>query len=137
MEAPQFWAVTNGTGKKLAARHHGVDYVWNPDEELTVPHEAAQHIFGVMVEDKIPALHRLGWLTATGDMEQALEKLRTQIKFSPVRQVFEMAPARVKRGRRAAVSSDRSLANADGSEGADSSAPNETGDDDGREAVEF
>lgn len=101
MDTPQFWAITNGTDRKIVGRFHGVDYVWQPGEVANVPHEAAVHIFGVGVDDKAAALHRLGWLTMIADMDSALARLKL-IKFEPVRQVFEMAPARTKRSRKAA-----------------------------------
>jgi hypothetical protein len=96
----QFLAVTSRLPKKFSARYVGIDYVFRQGEAINLPIEAARHIFGFGEDDKTRALHRLGWLTHTEGLEQALEKLN-EIEFEPVQQVFELATK--KGGKREAV----------------------------------
>jgi hypothetical protein len=86
----QFLEVTSRLPKKFTARHFGIDYTFKQNEPVNLPVEAAHHIFGFGDDDKTPALHRLGWLTHTEGMEEALAKLGS-IEFEPVKQVFELA----------------------------------------------
>jgi hypothetical protein len=89
----QFLAVTSRLPKKFRARHFGIDYDFRQDEAVNLPVEAARHIFGFGEDDKSRALHRLGWLTHTEGLEEALAKLEN-IEFEPVKQVFELADAK-------------------------------------------
>lgn len=120
-EGVQLLQITNGTDGKIKARFHGEDYFWPVGGVVTpVPLDAAEHIFGFGLEDKTKALHRLGWLTASSQLDSAMERL-TQIKFEPVHQVLVMGSERPRRGRpRKAISNDRSLVKAGGDSGEES-----------------
>jgi hypothetical protein len=59
----------------LRARYDGQEYVFEPGIPTAISEEAAKHIFGYGEKDKARALHRLGWMTYGGQMENALEQL--------------------------------------------------------------
>jgi len=99
LDSVQFLSVKNGTDRKISGRFHGEDYVLKPGESVTMPVEAAAHIFGFGVDDKTPALHRLGWLTASQHAEVAMERL-SKLGFEPVHQVFELETERRSRGKK-------------------------------------
>lgn len=126
----QLLQITNGTDKKIRARFHGEDFVWGVGAVLSpVPLEAAQHIFGFGLDDKTSALHRLGWLTASSQLDAAMERL-TLMKFEPVHQVLVMGAERPRRGKpRKQISTDRSLGNAGGDAGERASSPDEPDDE--------
>jgi hypothetical protein len=86
----QFLSVTSRLQKKFRARYVGIDYDFRQNEAVNLPIDAARHIFGFGEDDKTASLHRLGWLTHTEGLEEALEKL-SKIEFEPVQQVFELA----------------------------------------------
>jgi hypothetical protein len=98
VEGIQFLQVTNtGKGlKRFKARFHGEEYDFQIKVPVTLPMDAARHIFGVGEDDKLPAFHRLGWVNLTADMEVAMEKLRA-MKFEPIEQVYELKGARDRR----------------------------------------
>lgn len=102
LDGLQFLQVTNNTDAKIRARFHGIDYVWDVGEAVTIPVDAGVHIFGFGLEDKRASLHRLGWLTMSTQEDAALLKL-SQILFEPVHQVYELQTQRRPRGKRAAV----------------------------------
>lgn len=129
-EGVQLLQITNGTDRKINARFHGEDYVWGVGAQLSpVPLDAAEHIFGFGLEDKTKALHRLGWLTASSQLDAAMERL-SLIRFEPVHQVLVMGAERPRRGRpRKSISTDRSLGNAGGEAGERASSPDEPEDE--------
>jgi hypothetical protein len=96
IEGIQFLQVTSKLPKKFSARFHGVEYVFATGEPVTMPLEAARHIFGVGEDNKLPAFHRLGWVTVTAQLESAMKKLK-DIKFEPVKQVYELSQAMERR----------------------------------------
>ena len=105
IEGIQFLQVTNKGTRRFKQKFHGVEYDFVPGEPVTMPVEAAAHIFGVGQQDKLPAFHRLGWVTTTQQIEGAMKKLK-DIKFEPVKQVYEIATARADRD--AAIPGDAS-----------------------------
>jgi len=131
-EGLQYLSVTSGLAKSFSAKFHGVEYFFKCGKAVNMPVEAVAHVFGFGQDDKSRALHRLGWLTLTNDMEGALEKLN-QVSFMPIEQVFELRSTRPRKARRAlivegaasAIGDDRSPVNADESEG-ESDSPDES-----------
>ena len=73
--------ITNNTKHKVVGRYDGEDYEFLPGRALDAPFVVARHVFGFSLDDKMPALNRLGWLTSSDGMEAALAKLRN-ITFS-------------------------------------------------------
>ena len=67
--------VTNRGDTKLRDGCAGVFYDFPKDETVEIPLEAAKHIFGYMVSDKIPHLTRLGWLRSFAEIDKGFEKL--------------------------------------------------------------
>ena len=67
--------VKNGNNFDFVGRYDGVDYQFPQGMTTALPDEAAKHIFGVGLADKQDVLVRHGWMTHTGDMAQAMEKL--------------------------------------------------------------
>jgi hypothetical protein len=73
--------VTNNSEKPLKDGFSGVFYEFAVGKTVEIPEEAAAHIFGYGVEDKIPHLTRLGWSVSQNDLGEALQKL-SQWDFS-------------------------------------------------------
>lgn len=96
IEGIQYLQVTNNSTKRFKQSFHGVEYDFVPKEPVTLPTAAAVHIFGFGQDNKLPAFHRLGWVTVTAQVESAMKKLK-DIKFEPVKQVFEIDSARERR----------------------------------------
>jgi hypothetical protein len=96
IEGIQFLQVTSKLAKSFTARYHGEEYVFKLNEPVTMPVAAAAHIFGVGETNKLPAFHRLGWVTVTAQLESAMKKLK-DIKFEPVKQVYELSQAMERR----------------------------------------
>ena len=67
--------VTNETDKVIKGRYAGKDYVFPVGQAITLPINAAQHIFGFKLADKTGALTRLGWMVNSEQIETAMEKL--------------------------------------------------------------
>ena len=130
---PQFLQVTSNLPRVFKARFHGEEYEFRPGQAINLPIDACRHIFAFGEDDKSRALHRLGWLTLTNDMEAAMEKLNA-VSFLPIEQVFELRGARPRRrqgaltldGSAGAISNDRSPVNADESEGEGHTSPDES-----------
>jgi hypothetical protein len=81
--------VNHNKGLTLRGRYDGEDYVFPPDESVTLPFDAAAHIFGIGNEDKSQALNMLGLLIPGRDtMEDALAKL-DQVSFHEGRMTFD------------------------------------------------
>lgn len=96
IEGIQFLQVTNTKLKEFTARFHGEEYRFKINDPVTMPMAAAAHIFGVGEDNKLPAFHRLGWVTVTAQLDSAMKKLK-DFKFEPVKQVFELDSARERR----------------------------------------
>jgi hypothetical protein len=71
---PSVW-VTNTTDEALEDGWAGNRYRFSPNQSLEVPHEAAQHIFGWEIEDKVPFLSRLGWVKTSNDVPNGMKRL--------------------------------------------------------------
>lgn len=93
----------------LRGRFDGKDYVFKKGEAVTIPKDAATHIFALGEEDKTNALNHLGFLIPGRDtLEDALAKL-DKITFLVGRTVFdddaeEEPPAKGRTGGRPHVS---------------------------------
>jgi hypothetical protein len=94
--------VTSHLDHTVRGRYDGKDYDFVPEEPTFLSLEAAQHIFGLGEEDKMPALNKLGFLIPGKDtLEQALEKL-DQFTFDQGRVTFDAEGEDVDPGARAA-----------------------------------
>jgi hypothetical protein len=99
MDMEDYVRVVQTTGKDIRGRYDGKDFLF-PDAEtdvakngrgyLDVHKDVATHIFGFgykersedpNVFDKMPALMRLGWLTDSNSVDEALTKLRKNVRF--------------------------------------------------------
>lgn len=67
--------VTNKGEESFSDSFLGMPYEFKPGIPVAIPEEAAQHIFGYGVENKVPYLTRLGWLKYSNELEAALTKL--------------------------------------------------------------
>lgn len=75
--------VINHTKADHTDSYNGVTYVFKIGEEVPIPDEAAQELFGYGMEDKIPYVVRLGWTLTSVDLPHALDRLsRFEIKSS-------------------------------------------------------
>lgn len=88
-----FVRVTQETGDELVGRYDGVDYTFPHGIPVDVHKAVAVHLFGFglpevsddpRVQDKTPALLRLGWVSGSGDRKAGLTKLRTMIRFEEI-----------------------------------------------------
>jgi len=113
---------------KCKGKYANIEYSWKGGESLTMPIEAARHLFGFGLDDKAPAFHRIGLLSANTTLEWATELLG-QCTFQPLKQVYEIAPSAPRRGRPPKISNDRSLVNAGGTKGPVSENPAPVPDD--------
>ena len=67
--------VTN-TGKEVFEDGYaGERYVFAPGKEVSIPYEAAVHIFGHNLKDKSDTIARLGWAETNRDMPEGLKRL--------------------------------------------------------------
>ena len=82
LDLSEYVRVTNRTGSTIKARYDGKDYLFVDGEPTDIHNLAAAHIFGVGVDDKTPAFHRLGWLNGES-YEHAMAKL-DDIEFGDV-----------------------------------------------------
>lgn len=74
----------------LRGRYDGVDYVFETDEPVDMPLEAATHIFDLGKEDKKQAFNQLGWLNPQTQRTYAdAIKLYDRITFQVGRTVFD------------------------------------------------
>jgi len=78
--------VKNNSTERLESKYDGQKYVFEPGVTTAVSEEAAQHIFGYNERDKSRALHRLGWVTHSGQLESGMAKLE-QFAFLAVEEV--------------------------------------------------
>lgn len=88
LDLQDFVRVQNLTGEEIRGRYDGVEYTFPDGQDgsyLDVHRAVAQHILGFMLPDKsddkermdkIPVLHRLGWLSDSTTLEAALRRLR-------------------------------------------------------------
>lgn len=67
--------VKNNGEKQLEARYDGKNYVFAPGETAALSEDAARHIFGFGLEDKTRVLARLGWLTHSAQLSDAMARL--------------------------------------------------------------
>lgn len=88
-----FVHVTQTAEEEITGRYDGVDYTFPAGVAVPVHKAVATHIFGFglpeqsddpRVQDKTPALLRLGWLQVSGERKAALEALRKHVKFEEV-----------------------------------------------------
>jgi hypothetical protein len=80
--------VINHNAEVLRGRYDGKDYVFAPEKAITLPLDAATHIFGLGDEDKSSYLNKLGLLIpGRHTLEDALLKLE-KITFMEGRTVF-------------------------------------------------
>lgn len=81
--------VNHNKGLVLRGRYDGQDYVFPPEEPVTLPFDAAAHIFDIGKEDKSQALNMLGLLIpGQHTLADALKKL-DQVSFHEGRMVFD------------------------------------------------
>ena len=67
--------VTNTGKDAFEDGYAGIRYVFEPGQKLSVPYEAAAHIFGYGMKDKEDALARLGWIETHKDLPEGLKRL--------------------------------------------------------------
>jgi len=79
--------VTNRNSFTLKDRYDGIDYVFKPNESVVIEEEAARHIFGYGVEDKIPFMVRQGWCASSDKTEEGMNKLN-KFRFEEGRAEF-------------------------------------------------
>ena len=97
LDLSDFVRVVNLSGEPIKGRYDGKNYEFpdGQDGSYTDVHRTvAQHILGFMLPDhsdspeqpdKVPVLHRLGWITDSSTFESALRKLK-RVKFLEVPQ---------------------------------------------------
>ena len=88
-----FVRITQTTGQAILGRYDGKNYEFPDGVPVDVSKDVAVHLFGFglpeisddpRVQDKMPALQRLGWVTMSGDRDPALKRLRTQVCFEEI-----------------------------------------------------
>lgn len=67
--------VTNTTDEFVETMWDGKRYNFPPNKDIELPVELARIFFGYEVDDKLPALVRLGWTKFATDVPKALERL--------------------------------------------------------------
>ena len=67
--------ITNTTDEFLILNWDGKPYSFAPGKDVELPVELARIFFGYEVDDKLPALVRLGWTKFATDVPKALERL--------------------------------------------------------------
>lgn len=89
--------VTNQNDFHHSDRYDGVDYEFPPKERVTIPVDAATHMFGFNMPDKSEVLQRLGWANRhnpkTGKLEDDPEGVKKLARFVFTRGVMVEAPA--------------------------------------------
>jgi hypothetical protein len=70
-----FVTVYNGSGQDHVDRFDGKDYSFPSGGTVTVPAEAALHIFGMGLRDRQRQIVRLGWARTGADVPKAIERL--------------------------------------------------------------
>lgn len=84
--------VINKHSMRFRDRYDGKDFVFEPNEAVLMPDDAARHIFGYSDPDKMPYLARIGKLTNTqvegiGGVKDAMKWLE---RFEFREQVLKM-----------------------------------------------
>ena len=74
--------VTNAGEKEFTGRFDGEKYVFPVRQKVTIPDNAARHIFGYGLADKTHIVVALGWSQRYTDLPQALRRLAL-FKFDP------------------------------------------------------
>ena len=67
--------VTNNSGKELVTMYAAKEKRFPVNEAVEISFEEAEHIFGYMAQDKLPAIIRLGLIQFTNDIDKGHEKL--------------------------------------------------------------
>lgn len=67
--------VKNNNTFDFVGRYDGVDYLFPQGKTTALPDDAAKHIFGIGAAEKTDVLVRHGWMTHSGEMPQAMDKL--------------------------------------------------------------
>lgn len=70
--------VKNNGAEKFAGpsvRYDGKSYEFPPGKAVTVPSDAARHIFGLGLSDKTSIFVRHGWIARASDHDRAMDKL--------------------------------------------------------------
>lgn len=67
--------VSNKNNFDFDGRYNGVDYHFPQGKTVAVPDDAAKHIFGVGLADKIDVLVRHGWMSNAAARDTAMAKL--------------------------------------------------------------
>lgn len=75
--------VQNNTEEDLLDKFDGIQYVFKAGESLLVPEEVAAHIFGYGEDDKLRAMHRLGWVQSSTDLEKGTSRLAKFVFLDP------------------------------------------------------
>ena len=84
--------VTNASGSDHKDRFDGKDYEFiYGDNPVLIPEEAAVHMFGMGLSDKLRLITRLGWALTGADMPNALQRLDSFM----LEQVYEEEPEEV------------------------------------------
>jgi len=119
-----FVRVINGNEKAVTGRFNGRDFHFEPDKPADVPEIVARHVFGFGIEDKLPALSRLGWARSSDELDSGMQKLGKVVFEEPP----ELVEAPTPKGARRRKGSDETGAagppvNAGGTEGGSFKAP--------------
>lgn len=69
--------VTNNSDLDLEDGYDGIRYVFAVGIPVEVPSIVCNHVFGYGVDNKMPYLQRLGWMTHSGEYKKALERLNS------------------------------------------------------------
>lgn len=80
--------VTSHLRRTLHGRFDGQDYVFKPEDPVSIPRLAATHIFGLGQDNKTRALAQLGILKAGVTYQEALAVLR-KVQFAEGHMVYE------------------------------------------------
>jgi hypothetical protein len=67
--------VSNRNNFDFQGRYNGVDYHFPQGKTVAVPDDAAKHIFGVGLADKVDVLVRHGWMSNAAARDTAMAKL--------------------------------------------------------------
>lgn len=73
--------VTSGK-ETIVGRWNGEDYEFRPGQPEVIHKIVAAHIFGFGLEDKAPALARLGWAQSSDQLKAAMQRLQA-VHFGP------------------------------------------------------
>ena len=93
LHVENFIRVTQTTGVDIEGRYDGENYIFRHNVPNDVHMDVARHVFGFglaersddpKIQDKMPALLRLGWVASSGDTKAGLDTLRTQVRFEEV-----------------------------------------------------